>query len=67
VEDRPAIDLVLRLLSVEAIQLRGEAKDFRTDILGEVVLGEDRLRRVGEGEDRNDVEVAAPRLKLSAA
>ncbi len=66
-KDEPPIDLGLGLLSAQAVHLRGEAKDFLTDVIGQVFLGEDRRRRVGDGEYRDDIEVAFSWMKLSPA
>jgi hypothetical protein len=67
VKNQPTIDLVLCLLSVETVELGSETEDFRTDVTGQVFGGEDRWGRIGNRDDRNDVEVASAGMKLAPA
>ena len=66
-DDQTAIDLVLGLLGIETVDLGDQAEDFATDVDRQVIRGEDRGVGVGEGEDRDDVEIAPAGLERAAA
>src|SRR5439155_124454 len=61
VERQAAVDLAHRLLLGQPLQLGQELLDLRPDVPGEVLGGERRRRRVGDGLDGDAVEGAAAR------
>jgi len=67
VKDQPAIDLILGLLRVEVFHLREQPLNFMLEVARQVILGKDGRRRIGHGNDGNQVEIAAARMQLPAA
>jgi hypothetical protein len=67
VENYAPEDLILRLVGVELIQLCSEAENLWPDISGQVFFRENRRRRVGNGQDRDDVKIAPARMERSPA
>ena len=66
-DDQTAIDLVPGLLGIEAVHLRDQAEDFATDVERQILFGEDRGIRIGESEDRDDVEITPAGLERTPA
>ena len=61
------MDLVLDLLRALAAQLHDQAADLGAGVEGEVFLAIDGGPRVGDGEDRDGIEVAPSGLEPSPA
>jgi hypothetical protein len=66
-KEHPAIDLVLSVLRIQASHLLQQSLDFVFGVARQLVLGKDRRRRVGDREDRDDVEIAVAGMKFTAA
>jgi len=67
VKDGPAIDLVLGLLCVEVSHVCEQSLDFVLDISRQVVLCEDRRRRISNREDRNNIKIASAGMEIARA
>jgi hypothetical protein len=59
--------LVLSALLIQASHLLQQSLDFVFGVARQLVLGKDRRRRVGDREDRDDVEIAVAGMKFTAA
>jgi hypothetical protein len=59
--------LVLSVLRIQASHLHQKSLDIVFGVVRQLVLGKDRRRRVGDREDRDNVEIALAGMKFAAA
>jgi hypothetical protein len=62
-----SVHLLLQLLLVQSLHQTNQAIDLGSDILVEILLGDDGWLRVGDGIDPDEVVIAPTRMDLNRA